>query len=144
VKTYNTFLIAFILQIFPLQGYAQLGQSYTARIQCSGKSATQLEYLTARNDMEAQNEVNQRLNSSSAYRGQGCKVIELSSSSPNRGASQRRSYELKIQCAGSSAGHIHYFSADSDLEAQNEARRIMNNNSGYRGKSCQIAELTSR
>jgi hypothetical protein len=30
------------------------------------------------------------------------------------------------------------------MEAENEARRIINNNTGYRGRGCEIIEMLSR
>ena len=49
------------------------------------------------------------------------------------------------QCgSNSSSGSTQYFSADSDLEAENEARRILNNNTAFRGKNCQVTEINSR
>ena len=39
---------------------------------------------------------------------------------------------------------MQYFSADSDLAAENEARRILNNNTAFRGKNCQVTEMNSR
>ena len=117
--------------------------SYNARIQCGNTSVTNNEYFSAKNDMEARNEVMRLLNNNTGYRGKGCKLIELTSDAPQNRSSSN-SYEVRIQCGGSSSGSTHYFSASSDLEAENEARRILNNNTGYRGKSCQVTELRVR
>jgi hypothetical protein len=54
------------------------------------------------------------------------------------------SYNARIQCGNSSTTNNEYFSAANDMEAKNEARRILNNNTGYRGKGCQITEMHSR
>lgn len=118
--------------------------SYHARIQCSSSNTTNTEYFSAANDMEAKNEVVRIINSNTGYKGRGCKLIELTSNKPQAMQQQRKSYELRIQCGGSSSGSMEYFSANNDLEAENEARRILNNNTGYKGRGCQITEMRSR
>jgi hypothetical protein len=95
--------------------------------------------------MEAKNEVMRILNSNTSYRGRGCKLIELTSNKPQPQRVQSKSYEVRIQCgSNSSSGSTQYFSADSDLEAENEARRILNNNTAFRGKNCQVTDINSR
>jgi hypothetical protein len=94
--------------------------------------------------MEAKNEVMRILNSNTSYRGRGCKLIDLTSNKPQPQKTQSKSYEVRIQCGNSSSGSTQYFSADSDLEAENEARRILNNNTAFRGKNCQVTEINSR
>ena len=123
--------------------FAQKNYSYNARIQCGNSSVTNNEYFSARSDMEARNEVMRLLNNNTGYRGKGCQLIELTSDAPQNRRSSN-SYEVRIQCGGSSSGSTHYFSASSDLEAENEARRILYNNTGYRGKNCQITEMYAR
>jgi len=124
--------------------HASPSYSYNARIQCGNSSTTNTEYFSAANDMEAKNEVLRILNYNTGYKGRGCKLIELTSNKPQAMQQQRKSYEVRIQCGNSSSGSMEYFSADSDLEAENEARRILNNNTGYKGKGCQITEMRSR
>ena len=125
--------------------FAENRYSYNARIQCgSNNSVTNNEYFYASNDMEAKNEVMRILNNNTGYRGRGCKLIELTSNKPQPQRSQSKTYEVRIQCGNSSSGSTQYFSADSDLEAENEARRILNNNTAFRGKNCQVTELSSR
>lgn len=95
--------------------------------------------------MEAKNEVMRILNSNTSYRGRGCKLIELTSNKPQPQRVHSKSYEVRIQCgSNSSSGSTQYFSAESDLEAENEARRILNNNTAFRGKNCQVTEINSR
>lgn len=119
---------------------------YNARIQCGNNtSITNNEYFSAANDMEAKNEVVRLLNNRTDYRGRGCRLIELTSNKPEPKQQQPKTYEVRIQCgSNTSSGSTQYFSADSDLEAENEARRILNNNTAFRGKGCQIMELSSR
>jgi len=137
------FLIA--LQSFLLQAiYAENRYSYNARIQCGNSSTTNNEYFYASNDMEAKNEVLRLMNNNTGYKGRGCKLIELTSDKPQSRQQQSKSYEVRIQCGSSSSGSWEYFSANNDLEAENEARRILNNNTGYRGRGCQITEMNSR
>jgi hypothetical protein len=103
------------------------------------------EYFYASTDMEAKNEVMRILSSNTSYRGRGCKLIELTSNKPQPQQTQSKTYEVRIQCGNnSSSGSTQYFSADSDLEAENEARRILNNNTAFRGKNCQVTEINSR
>ena len=59
-------------------------------------------------------------------------------------AENRYSYNARIQCGNSSTTNSEYFSASNDMEAENEARRIINNNTGYRGRGCEIIEMLSR
>lgn len=123
--------------------FAQSSFSYHARIQCGSGSVTYSEYFSAKSDLEARNEVMRLLNHHTGYRGKGCQLIELNSdAAQNRHSSN--SYEVRIQCAGSNSGSTHYFSASSDLMADNEARRILNNHTGYRGKNCQVTEMRVR
>lgn len=137
-------LVIILLQIATIHvSHANPSYSYNARIQCGNSSTTNNEYFSAANDMEAKNEVMRIINNNTGYRGRGCKLIELTSNKPQPKQQQSRSYEVRIQC-GSSSGSWEYFSANSDLEAENEARRILNNNTGYRGKGCQITEMHSR
>ena len=125
--------------------FAENRYSYNARIQCgSNNSVTNNEYLYASTDMEAKNEVMRILNSNTGYKGRGCKLIELTSNKPQPQRSQSKTYEVRIQCGSNSSGSTQYFSADSDLGAENEARRILNNNTAFRGKNCQVTELNSR
>jgi hypothetical protein len=132
-----------VFAFFSSVAFAQPSYSYNARIQCGNSNTTNNEYFRAKNDMEARNEVARLLNNNTGYRGKGCRLIELTSDAP-KGGSSTTSYEVRIQCGGSSSGSTHYFSASSDLEAENEARRILNNNTGYKGKSCQITEIRAR
>lgn len=128
-----------------LCSFAENRYSYNARIQCgSNNSVTNNEYFYASTDIEAKNEVMRILNSNTSYRGRGCKLIELTSNKPQPQRSQSKTYEVRIQCGSSSSGSTQYFSADSDLEAENEDRRILNNNTAFRGKNCQVTELSSR
>ena len=125
--------------------FAENRYSYNARIQCgSNNSVTNNEYFYASTDMEAKNEVMRILNSNTSYRGRSCKLIELTSNKPQPQRTQSKTYEVRIQCGNSSSGSMQYFSADSDLEAENEARRILNNNTAFRGKNCQVTEINSR
>lgn len=136
-------LIAFML----LQGsaYAEERYSYSARIQCGNNSGiTNNENFYASTDMEAKNEVMRIMGSNTSYRGKNCKLIDVVSSRPQQQQKQSKSYEVRIQCgSSSSSGSTQYFSADSDLEAENEARRILNNNTAFRGKGCQVTEIKS-
>lgn len=84
------------------------------------------------------------MNNNTGYKGRGCKLVELNSDKPQPRQQQSKSYEVRIQCGNSSSGSTEYFSANSDLEAENEARRILNNNTGYKGRGCQITEMNSR
>ena len=138
-------LLALVVAASCLSSFADNRHSYNARIQCgSNNSVTNNEYFYASTDMEAKNEIMRILNSNTSYRGRGCKVIELTSNKPQPQRSQSKSYEVRIQCGNSSSGSTQYFSADSDLEAENEARRILNNNTAFRGKNCQVTEINSR
>lgn len=123
--------------------FAQSNYSYNARIQCGNSSSTNNEYFRAKNDTEAKNEVMRLINSNTGYRGKGCRLVELTSDAPMNKSSSN-SYEARIQCAGSSSGTTEYFSANSDLAAENEARRILNNNTGYKGKNCRVTEMRAR
>ena len=141
----TTFISATLISIcLSPVSYSQPRNTYNARIQCANSSITNNEYFSASNDMEAKNEVMRIINNNTGYRGRGCKLIELTSDKPQSRQQQSRSYEVRIQCGSSSSGGWEYFSANSDLEAENEARRILNNNTGYRGRGCQITELNSR
>ena len=140
---FHAIVPACALACFASGAIAQSNFLYNARIQCGNSSATNNEYFRASNDMEARNEVTRLLNNNTGYRGKGCRLIELTSDAP-RGGTSTKSYEVRIQCGGSSSGSMHYFSAPNDLEAENEARRILNNNTGYRGKNCQVTEMRSR
>lgn len=137
-------LIALIHAASMQMSYANPSYSYNARIQCGNSSTTNNEYFSAANDMEAKNEVMRIINNNTGYRGRGCKLLELTSNKPQTKQQQSKSYEVRIQCGSSSSGSWEYFSANSDLEAENEARRILNNNTGYRGRGCQITEMHSR
>ena len=126
--------------------FAQSGNSYNARIQCSNNNTINNEYFSAANDMDAKNEVRRLLNNNTGYKGRNCRLLELTSDA-RRSQDQQpisKSYEVRIQCGRTSAGGTEYFSANSDLDAENEARRILNNNSGYRGRGCEITEIRSR
>lgn len=119
--------------------------TYSARIQCGNSSVTNAEYFLAANDMDAKNEVMRLLKNRTDYRGRACRLIDLTSDKPHSMKNQSKSYEIRIGCgSNSSSGSTQYFSADSDLEAENEARRILNNNTAFRGKGCQIIELNGR
>ena len=139
-------LLALVVAASCLSSFADNRYSYNARIQCgSNNSVTNNEYFYASTDMEAKNEVMRILNSNTSYRGRGCKLIDLTSNKPQPQKTQSKSYEVRIQCgSNSSSGSTQYFSADSDLEADNEARRILNNNTAFRGKNCQVTEINSR
>lgn len=138
-------LFVFIVTASCMSSFADNRHSYNARIQCgSNNSVTNNEYFYASTDMEAKNEVMRILNSNTSYRGRGCKLIELTSNKPQPQRVQSKTYEVRIQCGNSSSGSTQYFSADSDLEAENEARRILNNNTAFRGKNCQVTEINSR
>ncbi len=143
--TLKAFLI-FLVTTSCVSSLADNRYSYNARIQCgSSNSVTNNEYFYASTDMEAKNEVMRIMNSNTSYRGRGCKLIELTSNKPQPQRVQSKSYEIRIQCgSNSSSGSTQYFSADSDLEAENEARRILNNNTAFRGKNCQVTEINSR
>lgn len=145
--TIKRLLILLFIQLAVTQyAFAAPSYSYNARIQCGNNtSITNNEYFSAANDMEAKNEVMRRLNNRTDYRGRGCRLIELTSDKPQSKHQQSKSYEVRIQCgSNSSSGSTQYFSADSDLGAENEARRILNNNTAFRGKGCQIMELNAR
>ena len=134
-----------VIQFSVMQfSYAQKRYSYNARIQCGNSSTTNNEYFYASNDMEAKNEVMRLMNNNTGYKGRGCKLVELNSDKPQPRQQQSKSYEVRIQCGNSSSGSTEYFSANSDLETENEARRILNNNTGYRGRGCQVTEMNSR
>ena len=138
-------LLALVVAASCLSSFADNRYSYNARIQCgSNNSVTNNEYFYASTDMEAKNEVMRLMNSNTSYRGRGCKLIDLTSNKPQPQKTQSKSYEVRIQCGNSSSGSTQYFSADSDLEAENEARRILNNNTAFRGKNCQVTEMNSR
>ena len=138
-------LLALVVTASCMSSFADNRYSYNARIQCgSNNSVTNNEYFYASTDMEAKNEVMRIMNSNTSYRGRGCKLIELTSNKPQPQRTQSKSYEIRIQCGNSSSGSTQYFSADSDLEAENEARRILNNNTAFRGKNCQVTEINSR
>ena len=139
-------LLALVVAASCLSAFAENRYSYNARIQCgSNNSVTNNEYFYASTDMEAKNEVMRILNSNTSYRGRGCKLIDLTSNKPQPQKTQSKSYEVRIQCgSNSSSGSTQYFSADSDLEAENEARRILNNNTAFRGKNCQVTEMNTR
>ena len=139
-------LFVFIVAASCVSSFADNRYSYNARIQCgSNNSVTNNEYFYASTDMEAKNEVMRILNSNTSYSGRGCKLIDLTSNKPQPQKTQSKSYEVRIQCgSNSSSGSTQYFSADSDLEADNEARRILNNNTAFRGKNCQVTEINSR
>ena len=138
-------LLALVVAASCISSSAENRYSYNARIQCgSNNSVTNNEYFYASTDMEAKNEVMRIMNSNTSYRGRGCKLIDLTSNKPQPQKNQSKSYEVRIQCGNSSSGSTQYFSADSDLEAENEARRILNNNTAFRGKNCQVTEMNRR
>ena len=137
--------LTLVVAAWCLSSFADNRYSYNARIQCgSNNSVTNNEYFYASTDMEAKNEVMRIMNSNTSYRGRGCKLIDLTSNKPLPKQTQSKTYEVRIQCGNSSSGSMQYFSADSDLEAENEARRILNNNTAFRGKNCQVTEINSR
>jgi hypothetical protein len=140
------FALLFVLQVLLMpSSIAGNNYGYNARIQCGNSNVTNNEYFSAANDMEARNEVMRLMNNRTDYRGRGCRLIELTSDRPQPARKQSRSYEVRIQCgSNTSSGSTQYFSADSDLEAENEARRILNNNTSFRGRGCQIVELNAR
>ena len=142
---FKSLLVIFVI-LFQPTAHADNRYSYNARIQCGNvNSVTNNEYFYASTDMEAKNEVMRIMNSNTSYRGRGCKLIDLTSNKPQPQKTQSKSYEIRIQCgSNSSSGSTQYFSADSDLEAENEARRILNNNTAFRGKNCQVTEINSR
>ncbi len=144
---FKSLLLIFVV-LFQTSALADNRYSYNARFQCgSNNSVTNNEYFYASTDMEAKNEVMRILNSNTSYRGRGCKLIDLTSNKPQPQPQrvQSKSYEVRIQCgSNSSSSSTQYFSADSDLEAENEARRILNNNTAFRGKNCQVTEINSR
>ena len=145
MQTLIKVFLALVVATTCLCSFAENRYSYNARIQCgSNNSVTNNEYFYASTDMEAKNEVMRILNSNTSYRGRGCKLIELTSNKPQPQRTQSKTYEVRIQCGNSSSGSMQYFSADSDLEAENEARRILNNNTAFRGKNCQVTEMNSR
>ena len=145
MQTLIKVLLALVMAASCLSSFADNRYSYNARIQCgSNNSVTNNEYFYASTDLEAKNEVMRILNSNTSYRGRGCKLIDLTSNKPQPQKNQSKSYEVRIQCGNSSSGSTQYFSADSDLEAENEARRILNNNTAFRGKNCQVTEINSR
>jgi hypothetical protein len=144
MKISKILLIAIIHAALMHMSYANPSYSYNARIQCTNSSTTNNEYFSATNDMEAKNEVMRIINNNTGYKGRGCKLIELTSNKPEPKQQESKSYEVRIQCGSSSSGGWEYFSAKNDLEAENEARRILNNNTGYRGRGCQITEMHSR
>ena len=123
--------------------FAQERYSYNAKIQCGNSSTTANEFFSASSDIEAKNEVSRLLNNNTGYRGKSCRLIELTSNAPQKQQAST-SYEVKIKCRNSSGQNTEFFSANSDLDAENEARRILNSNSGYSGKGCQITEITRR
>jgi hypothetical protein len=54
-------------------------------------------------------------------------------------------YEVRIKCPQNpNVTESKYISANSDLEAQNEAMRILENNTAYRGKGCRIVSIEKR
>lgn len=145
MRTTSKVLLALVVAASCLSSFADNRYSYNARIQCgSNNSVTNNEYFYASTDMEAKNEVMRILNSNTSYRGRGCKLIELTSNKPQPQRVQSKFYEVRIQCGNSSSGSMQYFSAESDLEAENEVRRILNNNTSFRGKNCQVTEMNSR
>ena len=145
MHTYVKALFVFLVATTCLCSFAENRYSYNASIQCgSHNSLTNNEYFYALTDMEAKNEVMRILNNNTSYRGRGCKLIELTSNKPQSQQTQSKTYEVRIQCGNSSSGSTQYFSADSDLEAENEARRILNNITAFRGKNCQVTEMNSR
>lgn len=144
MKLIKLLFLLFTCFVFVNHSYAEKRYSYNARIQCRNSSASNSEYFYASNDMEAKNEIIRLLNNNTSYKGKGCKLIELVSNKPQPKEQQSKSYELRIQCgSNSSSGSLQYFYANSDLEAENEARRILNNNTEFKGRGCQIVELNS-
>ena len=138
-------LLTTLIQLLVIQiSYAENRYLYNARIQCGNSSTTNSEYFSASNDMEAKNEVMKIMNNNTGYRARGCKLIELTSNKPKPQQQQSKTYEVRIQCRNSSTIDTQYFSASNDMEAENEARRIINNNTGYRGRGCEIIEMLSR
>jgi hypothetical protein len=138
-------LLITLIQLLVIQiSYAENRYSYNATIQCSKSTTTNSEYFSASNDMEAKNEVMKIMNNNTGYRGRGCKLIELTSNKPKPQQQQSKTYEIRIQCRNSSTIDTQYFSASNDMEAENEARRIINNNTGYRGRGCEMIEMLSR
>jgi len=140
----ETILIGMLLITHINSSYSDQRYSYNARIQCGNSNSINNEYFYASSDIEAKNEVFRLLNNNTGYRGRGCKLVELTSDKPQPQKQESKSYEARIQCGNSSSGSMEYFYAKSDLEAENEVRRILNNNSGYKGRSCQVTELNSR
>ena len=142
MHTLTKVFLALLVASTCMCSFAENRYSYSVAIQCgSNNSVTNNEYFYASTDMEAKNEVMRILNNNTSYRGRGCKLIELTSNKPQPKISETKTYEVQIQCGNSSSGSTQYFSADSDLEAENEARRILNNNTAFRGKNCQVTEM---
>jgi hypothetical protein len=58
-------------------------------------------------------------------------------------ANTSNSYNARIQCSNSTSINNEYFSATNDIEAKNIVMRILNNNTGYKGRGCKLIELIS-
>lgn len=144
MKITKTLFVALVQMAAIQASFANPRHSYNAQIKCGSNNTIHNEYFSASNDMEAKNEVRRILNNNSGYSGRGCNLISLTSNKPQPSQPQRKSYEVRIQCVGSSSGSMEYFSADNDLDAENEVRRILNDRSSYKGKGCQITEMRSR
>jgi hypothetical protein len=128
-----------------LSGLAVAGQSqqYEAGIVCADStSLTDVKYLSANSDFEAQSQVRDMLYNNTGYRGRQCVIKYVKNTSAKTAPQKDRTYELGIVCEkSSSVTDVKYLSAPSDLEAENRAREILYNNTGYSNQRCAIKYL---
>lgn len=123
-----------------------LAGQYEAGIVCpNSPSLTDVKYLSANNDFDAQGQVREILNNNTQYRGRQCSIKYLKNTSGKSTPQKDRSYELGIICEkSSSVASVKYFSAKSDLDAENEARDIIRNNTEFSNQRCGVKYLKQR
>ena len=71
-----------------------------------------------------------------------CAIVVLAAAST---AAQAATYEVGIICPSNpNLTHIESVSANSDLEASNEAYQLLEKTSSYRGQGCRIVSIQKR
>jgi hypothetical protein len=136
----------FLATICALLSSLCLAGQYEAGIVCPGSpTLTDVKYLSANNDFDAQGQVREMLYNNTQYKGRKCSIKYLKNTSGKSTPQKDRSYELGIICEKSSnIASVKYFSAKSDLDAENEARDIIRNNTEFSNQRCEIKYLKQK
>lgn len=125
--------------------HVSAGQSqlYEVGIACAGStSVTSVKYLSADNDFDAQGRARDMLYNNTEYRSRQCGIKYIKNSSSSNSQQKDRNYEVGIVCEGSgNLTSVKYFSAPSDLEAENRARDILYRNTEFNNRRCGVKYL---